>query len=289
MATNMKLMATLVFLFLPIIAGAYFNPGTPSGFISDFAGVLNASQKAQLEEKISANEKETSNEISVAIIKNLGGDYIENFSVKLFEDWKIGKTGKDNGVLVLIAVEDRKMRIEVGYGLEGALTDSQSSWIINNIMAPAFRSNDFYGGIDGAVDKIILATKGEYVPSGQQSNNSQNNFFDWTWLIFFFFIWIAGILGRSKSWWLGGVLGAIIGLVIGIIKGFVYAGIISVAVLTPLGLLFDFIVSRAYQKSKLTGHYPWWIGGSGFKGGSGSHLGGFGGGRSGGGGSSGSW
>lgn len=284
------ILAVGLVLFLSPHIFAYQNPGQPAGFVNDFAGVLDVSQKAALEQKLVNFEKETSNEIAIVFIKNLGGDYIENFAVKLFEDWKIGKSGKDNGVLVLVAVEDRQMRIEVGYGLEGALTDAQSSWIVRNIMAPAFKNNDFFSGVDGAVDKIIAATKGEYVPSERLNGNSQNNsFFDWILLIFFGFIWFVRILARSKSWWLGGVLGLIIGLVFGLFKGFIYSGIVAVFVLTPLGLLFDYIVSKAYLKGKASGHYPWWIGGSGFGKRSGSGWGGFGGGGSGGGGASGRW
>jgi len=285
--------AILIFIFAsPVFA--YSNPGTPSGYVNDFAGVFSAEQKQNLENKLIQFEKDSSNEITVVTIKNLDGDTIENYAVKLFEDWGIGKAKNDNGVLVLIALDDRKMRIEVGYGLEGALTDAQSYWIINQVMKPAFRENNYYGGIDGAVDKIISATQGEYLPedeaSGDQGSGIGNleNIF---WFVAFGFMWLASILGRSKSWWAGGVLGAIIGIAIGIFKGFLYFGIASMVVLVPLGLLFDFLVSKSYAKHKAGGVIPWWIGGG--RGGSGGFggggFGGFGGGGSGGGGSSGSW
>jgi uncharacterized protein len=203
-------------------------------------------------------------------------------------DWS---KGKDNGVLVLVAKEDRKMRIEVGYGLEGDLTDAQSSWIIKDIMKPAFANNDFYGGLNGAVDKIIGATKGEVVPSdtAAATGGKKINLEFFFGLAAFIFMWLASILGRSKSWWLGGVLGGVAGVVIGLFKGFMFFGIISVAVLVPLGLLFDFIVSKNYHSAKSRGVVPWWIGGGGFGGGSSGGFGGFGGGSSGGGGASGDW
>ena len=100
--------------------------------------MISAEQKQTLETKLSQFEKDTSNELSVVTIEDLKGDTIENFAVKLFEDWGIGKKDKDNGVLLLIAKNDRQMKIEVGYGLEGALTDAQSFWIIQNVMRPAF-------------------------------------------------------------------------------------------------------------------------------------------------------
>jgi len=286
-------------LFLPLVSFAYFNPGKPAGFVNDYAGMLGVDQKQALETKLAAFEKETSNEISVAIIPSLQGDTIENFAVQLFKDWGVGKKNNDNGVLLLIAKDDRQMRIEVGYGLEGALTDAQSYGIINNDLTPAFRQSDYYGGIDKATNDIIAATRGEYSGSGAAPaatsggvNPTINQIFGFGWFIFFGLIFLASVLGRSKSWWAGGVLGGILGIVVGLLFGFVFVGIATLAVFIPLGLLFDFVVSRAYQKGKDTGHMPWWIGGRGPRGGGGfggGGFGGFGGGGSGGGGASGRW
>lgn len=290
-----KLSIPFLFLFvlataLPVAVFAYVNPGNPTGFVNDFAGVLSAEQKQQLEQKLSDFEKSTGNEISIAVIKSLDGDTVENFAVELFKDWGVGKEGKDNGALILVAVEDREMRIEVGYGLEGALTDAQSSWIVNNQMAPAFKNGNFYAGLNAASDKIISAIGGEVIPV-EESKMPVSDYFDIFGGIVFFLILLGSILGRSKSWWAGGIIGGIAGIIIGFIKGFLYFGIISLAVLIPLGLLFDFIVSRTYSKSKSQGKVPpWWIGGAGFGGGGKSGgFGGFGGGMSGGGGASGRW
>lgn len=282
---------SVLFLLLALPVKAYFNPGSPAGFVNDYTGTLSSEQKQSLENKLTQFEKDTSNEISVVMIKTLEGDTIEGFAVDLFKEWGIGKKGKDNGILILVAKDDRKMRIEVGYGLEGALTDAQSNWIINSIMKPAFRADDFYKGIDGAVDKVISATKGEYVPSSKQNSSKKSgiNFEMIFWIGAFILMWLASVLGRSKSWWLGGVIGGVAGIVIGLIKGFMLFGFIAIAILVPAGLLFDFIVSKNYNTAKSRGHIPWWIGGGGFGGGKGGGFGGFGGGMSGGGGSSGSW
>jgi uncharacterized protein len=290
----MKKIIIILFLFFALPVLAYYNPGQPAGLVNDYTGTLTNEQKQALENKLVNFEKQSTNEIAVVIIPSLNDDTIENFAVKLFEDWQIGKKGKDNGVLILVAKNDREMRLEVGYGLEGALTDAQSNWIINQEMKPAFQNNDFYGGLDKAVDQIILATKGEYVPSDANDKNnpssSKFNPFDFLWFGIFIFIWLSSILGRSKSWWAGGVIGGIIGIIIGIIKGFLFFGLVSIGVLIPLGLLFDFIVSKKYQASKTSGHIPWWIGGGrGGSGGGFGGFGGFGGGFSGGGGSSGRW
>ncbi|PIR92837.1 methanol dehydrogenase [Candidatus Falkowbacteria bacterium CG10_big_fil_rev_8_21_14_0_10_43_10] len=287
-----KIIITILFLAaLPV--SAYYNPGSPSGFVNDFAGVIDGAVKQSLEQKLVAFEKETSNEISVVTVKNLGGDYIENFAEKLFKDWGIGKKDNDNGALVLVAVEDRKMRIEVGYGLEGALTDAQSNWIINNEMKPAFQAGKYGEGISLAVDKIIGATKGEYVASDDNNNGAGG--WNWEfifWLVIGLFMWLGAILGRSKSWWAGGVIGGAAGVILGLIWGFLWLGVGSIIGLTTFGLLFDFIVSKKYNAAKASGkNLPWFLGGGGFGGGgsSGGGFGGFGGGMSGGGGSSGSW
>ena len=283
----------LLFIFLfPVLALAYVNPGKPSGFVNDFAGLLSPDQKQQLETKLSDFEKTTGNEIAVVTIPNLGGDIIENFAVKLFEDWKIGKKGKDNGILVLIAKEDKKIKIETGYGLEGALTDAQSFWLIDKIMKPAFQSENYYQGIDGAVDKIIAATKEEKIPE-EDTGNKSNYFSLFPFLFFWGFIiltWLGSILGRSKSWWAGGVIGGVAGIIISLFLGFLFFGLFSLIILIPLGLLFDFHVSRAYKAGKEKGRIPWWAGGGRGGGGfSGSGFSGFGGSRSGGGGASGGW
>jgi len=284
-----------VFCFIPFFILAYFNPGQPIGFVNDFAGLFTSEQKQNLETKLSNFEKETTNEISVVTIPSLQGDTIENFAVELFEDWGIGKKDKDNGVLILIARDDRRMRIEVGYGLEGYLTDAQSFWIINNIMRPNFQQEDYYGGIDGAVGKIIAATKGEEMPTSDSEETERIPYGAFVALIPILLIWLGSILGRSKSWWFGGVMGGIVSFIITLIKGFIFAGFLSFIILVPFGLLFDLIVSRAYSRSKKKGiGVPWWAGGRGFGGGGsgsgrGGGFGGFGGGSSGGGGASGSW
>jgi len=266
---------------------AFYSLGKPTGFVNDYTNTLTAQEKQNLENKLSNFEKETSNEISIAIIPSLKEDNIENFAVKLFEEWGIGKKGEDNGVLVLVAMEDRKMRIEVGYGLEGDLTDAQSYWIINNEMKPAFREGKFYEGLDSATNKIIDATKGVEIPSDKESKSYSA--MDLFWVLSFVFLWVSSILARSKSWWLGGVFGAIAGVIIGFVKYSLIIGGVATGILIPIGLLFDYFVSKKYIKSKAAGHIPWYIGGGRGGRGGGSGFSGFGGGMSGGGGSSGSW
>lgn len=278
-------------MFLPFIGFAYVNPGKPAGFVNDFANLLGPEEKSHLETKLSDFAKSTGNEIAVATVPDLGGDTIENFAVKIFEDWGIGKKGKDNGILILVSRDTHDVRIEVGYGLEGALTDAQSYWIIQNEMLPAFKTGDFYGGLDAATGKIMAAIGGEQIPVANETSQTSTGRFFFDLFVFagFWLIWLAAILGRSKSWWAGGVIGGIIGIVVLILKG-IFFGLIAIVVLAPFGLLVDFWASRAYEMSKRKGvRPPWWLGGGGIGGSHGGGFGGFGGGHSGGGGASSHW
>ncbi|MDD5110431.1 MAG: TPM domain-containing protein [Patescibacteria group bacterium] len=280
-------------LALALPASAYYNPGTPSGFVSDYANLLNAGQRQALEAKLAQFSQATRHELAVVTIPSLQGDTIENFAVGLFQDWGIGKKGADNGILLLIAKDDREMRIEIGYGLEGALTDAQASWIIANVMRPAFRAGQYFEGIDGAVDKIIGATKGETVPSatGKMPSFNLDVLQGIFWGVFAAIGVLGALLGRSKSFWLGGLIGAVLGGIAGIVLRSVGLGLLLAGVLGLAGLLFDFVVSR--KKPGQRKNRIWWMGGGwpGHRGGGfgGGGFGGFGGGSSGGGGASGKW
>ena len=285
----LKVLSGIIFI-IPLFVFGYQNPGSPSGFVNDFAEMLTVEQRQTLETKIGNFEKETTNELSVVTVANLGGDTIENFAEKLFQDWGVGKNKKDNGVLLLISSDDRQMRIEVGYGLEGALTDAQSFWIIQNFLKPAFQKGDYYGGISGGIDNIISITKGEFEPDTKSTTSNGFNVdsvFFFFWVAWVFFVWTGSVLARSKSWWGGGIVGGAVALVVGFAFALI-SGLVSALVLIPLGLWLDYLVSRKYTALKEGNQpLPWWIGGRGGFGGRGG--GGFGGGHSGGGGSSGSW
>ncbi len=276
------------YFLLPPLTSAYTNPGKPTGFVNDFAGVLSVEDKSFLENKLSALEKSTSDEISIVIIKSLGGDTIENFAVKLYADWGIGKEAEDNGALILVALEDREIRIEVGYGLEPVLTDLTSSRIINETITPKFKTGDYAGGLSDGVDQITSLLIGGTMSPEIQTEQPSN--FNWFYYIPLIFLYFAAVLGRSKSWWLGGVFGGFIGVVLGFVYT-LFVGLVAGGVLILLGLLIDFFVSGQYAKHKSAGTaIPWWIGGGGGSGGfGGGGFGGFGGGMSGGGGSSGRW
>ncbi len=281
-----------VVLALPIfVARAYYSLGKPAGLVTDQANVLSTEQKQSLETKLEQFEATSTNQIAIAIIPSLKGDYIENFAVQLFKEWGIGQKGKDNGVLILVATDDHQMRIEVGYGLEGALTDAQSSWIINNTLKPAFKANDYYGGLDKATDQIISATKGEFSTTDQPAAKNALSGRDIEFLLILGWVILSAfirLLSKSKSWWLGGVVGAIFGAIGGVIFGGLSLALILFFSFGFLGLIIDFFASKAGPKGP--GGGLWFLGGgSGGFGNGGGGFGGFGGGGSGGGGASGGW
>jgi uncharacterized protein len=132
-----------------------------AGRVNDVAGMLSDDFEAQLDARLRQLEQETSNQVVVLTVPSLEGDPIEDFSMRVVETWQLGHEGVDNGVLLLISRDERLVRIEVGYGLEGALTDAQSHRIISSLLAPRFRAGDFDGGVDAAVDAIVSAVRGE--------------------------------------------------------------------------------------------------------------------------------
>lgn len=280
---------SLALSFSAIIVHAYTNPGKPQGLVNDFAGILTSTEKIELETTLSDFKKETGNEITIVTVSSLGDETVNSYAVKLFQEWGIGKKDKDNGLLILHAPNERQIWIEVGYGLEPYITDAKASSVYRNILSPAFKQGNYAGGYREAIKAIIGTLRGEAeaIPETSSGGGLNENWFVFGFIIF---MWLVSILGRTKSWWLGGVLGGIAGTIIGFIYGFLFTGIIWTIILVIIGLIFDFIVSKAYAKSKIKGgNPPWWIGGGGFGGGHGGGFGGFGGGGSGGGGGGGGY
>jgi uncharacterized protein len=128
-----------------------------TGRVNDYAQILTPEANNSLSEKLRIHEEGTTNQVVVLTLQSLDGESIDDFAYRVFNDWKLGQTGKDNGVLIVVVPDDRKMRIEVGYGLEATLSDVLASRIIQHIMAPRFREGDYNGGItEGAVAVIEI-------------------------------------------------------------------------------------------------------------------------------------
>lgn len=160
--------------------------------VTDLSGTIPEGEVRHLESTLAQFERETSNQIAVLMIPSLNGESIEDYSIRVGEKNKFGKKGRDNGILLLIAKEDHRVRIETGYGLEGVLTDALCDQIIRRVMAPKFRQDDYAGGIEAGVDAIMLATKGEF----KGDNRGNGNAGRFAPLLFLFIFLIFGFLSR---------------------------------------------------------------------------------------------
>ncbi|MEK7543551.1 MAG: TPM domain-containing protein [Patescibacteria group bacterium] len=265
----------------------------PTGHINDFAGVLRIEEKQSIEQTLVSYQESSGNEIAVALIRSLEGDTVEEKAVRLFEEWKIGKKGKDNGVLFLAAIDDRKMRIEVGYGLEPYLTDGDAGEILRNDVTPAFREGKYGLGVSNALASIEKELSGSAGEANKPTPTAEQFPIPF-WMMIFLFIYLCSFMARSKTVWLGGAAGAIAGVGFGSWLGSVSMSVVLAIFLSLVGLLLDAILSRNYEVTKKSGGKNgffhtgggFWSGGSG---GSSGSFGGFSGGSSGGGGSSSSW
>ena len=224
--------------------------------------------------------------MGILLIPSLEGEILEEFSHKVAETWGIGQRGKDNGILILVAQSDRQMRIEVGYGLEGAIPDGVAGRIIREEMVPRFRESQFALGLALAIDKIVLAAQGEYTAEGSGGGSD-----DISELVSLYLIGAAVVLfiTGAISCWLSSIAGGIAGSVLGMILGW---GVFPVLFLAVIGVFLGLLLGMLAQAASEGGSSGGWYTGGGSGGRSGGSSGGgfsFGGGGFGGGGASGSW
>lgn len=163
----MKSLQHIIFLLFCLIGLNTFSQNIPSKpspprLVNDFTSTLTSDQANAIERKLVAFDDSTSTQIAVVIVKSLEGAEISSYATKLGRDWGIGGKDYNNGVVFLIAIEDRKINISTGYGVEGALPDITAKHIIEDVVKPNFKGKDFYRGIDEGTDAIIKAVKGEY-------------------------------------------------------------------------------------------------------------------------------
>jgi len=159
-------------LFSELQAQNIPEPSNPPKLVNDFADVLSPDQENALEQKLIAFEDSTSNQLAIVLIKSLEGYEIADYSVQLALKWGIG-TKKNNGILLLAAIDDRKVRIEVGYGLEGVVTDAISKRIITQTIKPYFKQSGYYEGLDAATNDLFSASKGEFQGEFQYSKGKK--------------------------------------------------------------------------------------------------------------------
>lgn len=275
----------LLCLALPALAAPSFP--TLTGRVVDAAGLLPADTRARLEDRLAAHERETGNQVVVVTLDSLQGYAIEDFGYQLGRHWGIGQAEHDNGVLVIVAPNERKTRIEVGYGLEGALTDALSSQIVQNEMLPRFRAQDYAGGIEAGVDAVLAAIKGEYEAPVQRTRPE-----DLPGSLFTVFV-VLTMLGEMFGGMLrsrivsASVLGGIAFLFGWLLLGSIPIGVLMAALVG----LFHYFVGGGGPGTGGRYHGGFYGGGSGGGFGGGFGGGGFsgGGGSFGGGGASGGW
>ena len=260
--------------------------------VTDLTGTLTTGERSALEAKLAEFEARKGAQIAVLIVPTTKPEEIEQYSIRVVEAWKLGREKPDDGALLLVATEDRTLRIEVGRGLEGALTDLVSNRIIDESITPRFREGDFGGGISAGVDRMISVVDGEPLPEPEKHWSGEGRglgdmlplLFG---LIFFGSVVLRAIFGRALgSIATGGVAGGMAWLftqLLGLSIGVGFVGLV-------LSLLLGF--GNGGRWSSRPGHGGWttggWGGGSGSRGGGGGGFSG-GGGSFGGGGASGRW
>jgi uncharacterized protein len=248
----MKKIYLLVVLFFAVIfCFGQDIPAKPNRLFNDMVGLLSESQQAEIENSLRQYEDSTSNQISFLIISSLNGYPIEDYCYQVAQSWGIGQKDKNNGVLVCIAVNDRKVRIEVGYGLEPVIPDLAANQIIQNDIKPNFRAQAYYEGINGAINSLVKCVKGEFKAEKKKQHSGKNLKFLLLLIIVIVYLAVFRVKKISKSNNL------------------------------PFWIALGMLNSGGRRNS------DFWGGNSGSAGG--SSFGGFGGGSFGGGGSSGSW
>jgi uncharacterized protein len=284
----------ITFFLLPVAGANALDVPQLKGRVNDYAGILSAPARKHLDAVLADLEQTDSTQIVVLTLPSLEGENLEQFSIRVAETWKIGQKGLDNGAILLVALKERKIRIEVGYGLEGRLTDLVAGRIIRNVIVPRFKTGNFDQGIAAGVAAMIGVVRGEYEPPqtsrGREKPAGGRHSAFIPLLAFLFFINVLGRVRRGVGAAAGGILAPIVGGL------FFNLGLMGTALLIPIGILGGFFLGglggslvfghSISRRGRYDGGIFW--GGGGFSSGG---FGGFsgGGGGFGGGGASGGW
>jgi uncharacterized protein len=288
--------ASVLALLLCWVASALALVAVPplSGRVVDQTGTLSPGDIASLTQTLKDLETRKGSQIAVLIVPTTDGEAIEQFSLRVAEAWKIGRKKVDDGALLVIAKNDRRLRIEVGYGLEGALTDATTKRIIDEDITPKFKAGDFGGGVAAGVDRMVRIVNGEKLPEPEPPHWQDSQSFDPSDLFNPFLIIPAIFFGGLLRSLLGRLLGsaaagALTALIAWFMVGSVMAAVIAGGIASLFVLISDGFISAGPPGRR--GSAGGWSGGSWSSGGSSSSSGGFsgGGGSFGGGGASGSW
>lgn len=270
--TRIILLITLLLFPLQLLA---LDAPALSGRVNDLAGMLSPETRQRLEQTLATFERETSNQVGVLTVPSLQGDDIDQFAIRVAEAWKLGQKGKDNGVLLILAQAERKVRIEVGMGLQGVLPDITAARIIRETMRPYLKSGNFDQGIAVGVDAIIAATKGEFKGDAQPLEKHPSKQSPSIIKIFMSVAVAAAVLGLFSRY-LGGAAGAV-GLPLAASMVFPGLGLLTLLLLAVVGLVAGFLLSllaSGLLGGGGGGFYGGGWGGGGFYGGGGSSGGG---------------
>jgi len=177
--------------------------------VTDLSATLQPAQQAGLEQTLKSFEEKKGSQIAVLIVPTTQPETIEQYAIRVAESWQLGRKGVDDGVLLLIAKDDRTLRIEVGYGLEGAIPDAVAKRIISEIILPYFKTGDFNGGIRAGVESIIKVIEGEPLPEAKKSlagGKKSGNLDDWLGIAFIFTVVFGGLMRTLFGQFLGGLI-----------------------------------------------------------------------------------
>jgi uncharacterized protein len=290
-------LAAIAWLLLGAVAQAQVPVPRFDSLVVDLTGTLTAAQQAALDEKLTALQARKGSQLAVLIVPTTEPEDIAQFGIRVTKAWKVGREKEDDGAVLIVAKDDRTLRIEVQYGLEGVLTDVVSGHVINDTIVPLFRQGDFYGGINAGVDQMIRLIDGEALPPPDKAWQSKRGpDFPLPVLLFGGFAILSvlrGFLGRGVSALIGGAAGAGIGWwILSTVFGAVFGGVAGLVVGLVAGGLGGFgggRGGRVFRDIGRGGFGGGGFGGGGFGGGGGGGFGGGLGGGGGGGGASGRW
>lgn len=179
-------------------------PPAPQAHFNDYAGVVPAAEAQRLDAKLADFERQTSTQIVVAVFAQLPSPSLEDFTVRTAQAWRVGGKQHDNGAVLFVFVNDRKMKIETGYGLEGALPDQLAGRILDEQVRPRFRAGDWAGGLEAGIDGMIAATRGEYTaPPPQRAARSSGASIVVLVVFVLIFLWLSSLGTRNSRTYAG--------------------------------------------------------------------------------------
>ncbi|KDP84023.1 membrane protein [Cupriavidus sp. SK-3] len=273
----------LLALTAVVSLGAIAEVAVPSltARVTDLTGTLTREQQASLDQTLQAFEAKKGTQVAILIVPTTQPETIEQYSLRVVEQWKLGRTRVDDGALLIIAKDDRTLRIEVGYGLEGVLTDAASKRIISEDIVPRFKQRDFYGGVAAGIDRMLGVIDGEPLPPPKETAGDRGDPVRQLMPILLVLTLVLGGVLRSMLGRFPGavVTGGAVGVVAWMLSGAIFAGIVAAAI----ALLFT-LLGGAHMGLLGIGSRSGRYGGGSGRGGFGGGGGGFGGG-----GASGKW